>query len=117
MSQKDGIIPFVIKFVVTKVTKVTDQKSVTEPLTSFGFFFGKINNSSKYRTLWKCFTSIINSGKSVGCEVSDEYFILFSLMSLILKNTQSGPMTPRLDVISAYLVIMNIYASMRVNKG
>lgn len=119
MSQKDGIIPFAIKFVVAKVTKVTDQRSVTEHLTSFGFFsFGKINNSSKCRTLWKCFTSIINSGgKSVGCEVSDEYFILFSLMSLILKNTQSGPMTSRLDVISAYLAIMNIYVSMRVNKG
>lgn len=38
-------------------------------------------------------------------------------MSLILKNTQSGPMTSRLDVISAYLAIMNIYASMQMNKG
>lgn len=53
----------------------------------------------------------------MGCEVSDEYFILFSLMSLILKNTQSGPMMSRLDVISAYVAIMNIYARMRVNKG
>lgn len=38
MSQKDGIILFVIKFVVAKVTKVTDQRLLTEPLTSFGFF-------------------------------------------------------------------------------
>lgn len=38
MSQKDGIIPFGIKFVVAKVTKVTDQRWVTEPLTCFGFF-------------------------------------------------------------------------------
>lgn len=53
----------------------------------------------------------------MGFEVSDEYFILFSLMSLILKNTQSGPITSRLDVISTYLAVMNIYASMRVNKG
>lgn len=46
--------------------------------------FVKTNSSPKRSTLWKCFTSVRNSGgRFVQCEVSDYCFILFSLTSLI----------------------------------